>query len=67
MLRNLLDVAMPGPIELFQELYEAQPLIAVLIPVGFLLITIVTIIAFASREKKEDKRNREKYNKNNKE
>ena len=55
------------PRDSFMWLYEEQPLLAVLIPVGFLIITMVTIIAFASRERKEDKRNREKYNKNNKE
>ena len=64
MLPNLLDVAMPGPIDLFMMLYEAQPLIAVLIPVGFLLVTTITIIAFASKERKEDKRNREKHDNN---
>ena len=64
MLPNLLDVAMPSPIDLFMMLYEEQPLIAALIPVGFLLVTTITIIAFASKERKEDKRNREKHDDN---
>ena len=45
MLNNLLDVHRPAPIILFQELCEEQPLLAVLIPVGFLIITMITIIA----------------------
>ena len=67
MLFNLLDGAVPTPLFLFMWLYETQPLLAVLIPVGFLIITMITIIAFASREKKEDKRNREKYKNEHKE
>ena len=64
MLPMLLDGAMPGPIFLFLWLYETNPLLPVLLLVGFLLITMGTIIIFSSRERKEDKRNRDKHNQN---
>ena len=60
MLFNLLDGAIPTPIDILKWMYEANPL-NVIIPVGALLFATVLIIALAVRsERKADKRNRER-------
>lgn len=60
MLHNLLDAAVPTPIDILYWLYEENPLY-ILIPVAVLLLTTVLIIALAVRsERKADRRNRER-------
>ena len=60
MLFNLLDAAVPTPIDILTWIYEENPLY-IIIPVAALLLSTIVIIALAVRsERKADKRNRER-------
>jgi hypothetical protein len=59
MLFNLLDAAIPTPIDILIWMYEENPLY-IIIPIAVLLLSTILIIALSVRsERKADKRNRE--------
>ena len=66
MLNNLLDAAVPTPIDFITYLFTENPLIGlfVLLPVIFsIAIAIVFIALAAKRERDEDKKHEEEYRK----